>query len=338
MSNLSVATWFGNNSLTLEHNNELIDLKVTFDSPTSPSFLCKTLAAHIKDNTWLNNVQQDQLCKVISVYGSHIVSDYNNLPEAPGFHHKIDTGNAKPVASQFCCLPQSKEEFVRTKILKVLKQGMIRPSKSPWASPIVVVPKKGNKLCMCVNYILLNKVKISDHYLLPRISNILASFGGSQWFSNIDLFIGFHQILVEEANQPKTAFVIKWGQYEYIHMPFGLKGTPCTFQRIMNGVFEGLIGDFVTVYLDDITIYSKTFDKHLQHLKLCLDCIKSANLSVNAEKFILAVQQLKLLGHMVSAFGKHPDPEKCNHKLTYTHQCQSGVILPWVGRVLPSVH
>ncbi|KAJ9063309.1 hypothetical protein DSO57_1039726 [Entomophthora muscae] len=183
MSSLSVTTWFADNSWTLEHNDELIDLKVTFDSPTGPSFLCKPLAAQIKDNTWLNNVQQDQLHKVISTYSSHIVSDYDNLPKAPGFRHKIDTGNTKPVASWFYRLPQSREEFVRTKILKLLKQGMIRPSKSPWASPIVVVPKKGNKLHMCVNYIPLNKVTISDHYPLPRISDILASFGvhsGSQ--------------------------------------------------------------------------------------------------------------------------------------------------------------
>ncbi|KAJ9051102.1 hypothetical protein DSO57_1039683 [Entomophthora muscae] len=289
MSDLSVTTWFADNSWTLEHNNELIDLNVTFDSPTGPSFLCKPLAAQIKDNTWLNNVQQAQLQEVISAYSSHIVLDYNNLPEAPGFRHEIDTGNAKPVASWFYQLPQSKEELVCTEILKLLKQGMIRPSKSPWASPIVVVPKKGNKLHMCVNYISLNKVTISDHYPLPHISDILASFGGSQWFSNIDLFSRFHQILVEETNQPKTAFVTKWGQYEYVRMLFGLKGAPRTFQRIMNGVFKGLIGEFVTVYLDDITIYSKTFDKHLQHLKLCLDLIKSANLSVNAKKSILAV-------------------------------------------------
>ncbi|KAJ9056480.1 hypothetical protein DSO57_1032661 [Entomophthora muscae] len=131
MSNLSVITWFANNGWTHEHNNELIDLKVTFDSPTGPSFLCEPLVAQIKDNTWLNNIQQDQLRKVISAYSSHIVSDYNNLPKAPGFHHEIDTGNTKPVASWFYCLPQSKEEFVHTKILKLLKQGMIRPSKSP---------------------------------------------------------------------------------------------------------------------------------------------------------------------------------------------------------------
>ncbi|KAJ9061020.1 hypothetical protein DSO57_1039623 [Entomophthora muscae] len=213
MSKLSVTTRFADNRWTLEHNNELIDLKVTFNSPTGPSFLCGPLAAQVKDNTWLNNVQQAQLHEVISAYSSYIVSDYNDLPEAPRFRHEIDTGDAKPVASWFYRLPQSKKEFVQNEILKLLKQGMIRPSKYPWASPIVVVPKKGNKLHMCVNYIPLNKVTISDHYPMPRISDILASFGGSQWFSNIDLFSGFHQILVEEANQPKTAFVTKWGQY-----------------------------------------------------------------------------------------------------------------------------
>ncbi|KAJ9076207.1 hypothetical protein DSO57_1039654 [Entomophthora muscae] len=185
-------------------------------------------------------------------------------------------------------------------------------------------------VCHCIP---LNKVTISDHYPLPRISDILASFGGSQWFSNIDLFSGFHQILVEEADQPKTAFVTKWGQYEYICMPFGLKGAPCTFQHIMNGVFKGLIGDFVTVYLDDITIYSKTFNEHLQHLKLCLDRIKSANLSVNAEKSILAVQQLKLLGHMVDAFGKHPDPDKCNALTNWPTPTNANQVSSFLGLV-----
>ncbi|KAJ9052388.1 hypothetical protein DSO57_1034639 [Entomophthora muscae] len=109
MSDLSVTTRFADNGWTLEHNNELIDLKVTLDSPTGPSFLCKPLAAQIKDNTWLNNVQQAHLQEVISAYSSHIVSDYNDLPEAPGFCHEIDTGDPKPVASRFYHLSQSKE-------------------------------------------------------------------------------------------------------------------------------------------------------------------------------------------------------------------------------------
>lgn len=117
----------------------------------------------------------------------------------------------------------------------------------------------------------------------------MASFGGTTWFSNIDLFSGFHQISVKTENQPKTAFVTKWGQYKYTRMPFGLKGAPRTFQRIMNQVFNGLIGEFVTVYLDDITIFSKTFEDHLKHLTICFDRIKDANLSINAEKSILAV-------------------------------------------------
>ncbi|KAJ9067021.1 hypothetical protein DSO57_1039824 [Entomophthora muscae] len=142
MSNLSVTTQFADNRWTLEHNNELIDLKVTFDSPTGPFFLCKPLAAQIKDNTWLNNVQQAQLQEVISVYSSHIVSDYNDLPEASGFCHEIDTSDTKPVASQFYRLPQSKEEFVQNEIIKLLKQGMIRPSKSPWASPLWLYPRR----------------------------------------------------------------------------------------------------------------------------------------------------------------------------------------------------
>lgn len=186
---------------------------------------------------------------------------------------------------------------------------------------------------MCVNFIPLNKVTITDHYPLPRISDILSSFGGASWFSNIDLFSGFHQVLVNPDDQAKTAFVTKWGQFEYIRMPFGLKGAPRTFQRMMNQVFAGYIGDFVTVYLDDITIYSTSFEEHLTHLEKCLDRIKEANLGINAEKSILAVRTLHLLGHVIDAKGKRPDPEKIEAIMGWPQPKNGDQVLSFLGLV-----
>ncbi|KAJ9059667.1 hypothetical protein DSO57_1039795 [Entomophthora muscae] len=259
MSDLGITTRYTNNCWTVECNGKEFPLSVFFNSSHTEEFLCEPVARSIHNNPWLSPDQKVQLASVVDLFSTNIVEDSDNFPEASRFEHKIDTGDARPIASRFYCLSHFKESFVKSEVQRLLKQGLIKPSKSPWSFPLVAVLKKGGKQQMCVNCIPFNKVIISNKYPLPCISDILALFGGALWFSNIDLFSGFHQILVRPEDQPKTAFVTKWGQYKYTHMPFGLKNTPLTFQHIMNQVFNSLIWDFVTVYLDKIIIYSKTF-------------------------------------------------------------------------------
>ena len=132
---------------------------------------------------------------------------------------------------------------------------------------MVVVCKKSGDIPLCVDYRALNNVTVKDAHPLPRIQDSFDALAGAHIFSLLDLQSGYHQVPVAEADQPKTAFATPFGLYEYKRMPFGLCGAPGTFQRLMNSVMAEHLFKFLLVYLDDLLVYSKTFEEHLQHLE-----------------------------------------------------------------------
>ncbi|GES85362.1 retroviral-like aspartic protease 1 [Rhizophagus clarus] len=144
---------------------------------------------------------------------------------------------------------------------------VIRPSKSPWASPVTLAKKKTGNYRFCVDYRKLNAVTITDAYPLPRIDELLERYRTAKWFTSLDLAAGFHQVEMAEEDKEKTAFICSKGLYEYNVMPFGLKNAPGTFQRLMDEILSEYIGEFVVVYIDDIMIYSKSFEEHMEHLE-----------------------------------------------------------------------
>ena len=163
--------------------------------------------------------------------------------------------------------------------------GIIRRSYSPWASPVVIVGKKGGEKRFCVDYRKLNAVTKVDAYPLPRIDDLLDSLGGATWFSTIDLASGFWQISMHEEDIEKTAFITPSGLYEFVVMPFGLNNAPGTFQRLMNWVLRDYLGIFVAVYIDDVIIYTRgTMEQHLDHLRLVFRTLKKAMLKIKLKK------------------------------------------------------
>ena len=160
-----------------------------------------------------------------------------------------------------------KKEFLRQEIANMEKDGIIRKSTSPWASPVVIVDKKDGTYRICIDYRKLNKVTKPDAFPLPRIDDMLESFGDAQWFTTLDLASGYWQVEMNSDDAEKTAFVTPFGLYEFLVMPFGLSYAPATFQRLMNRVLQEFLGDFVAVYLDDVIIFAKgTFKQHIDHL------------------------------------------------------------------------
>src|SRR2546430_17565643 len=149
----------------------------------------------------------------------------------------------------------------------MLEQDLIQPSTSPWLFSIVVVKKKNGKFQFCVNYKLLNDITKKDNYPLPRIDELLDSLHEAQWFTTLDLASGYWQIKVKPEDQEKTAFITKFGTYEFKVMPFGLCSAPATFQRTMDKVLKAIKDLFVMVYLDDVIIYSKTLSDNWKHLE-----------------------------------------------------------------------
>ena len=147
--------------------------------------------------------------------------------------HIIITEEVPPIKKRAYRTAPKENEFIKEEIDDMLKQGLIQPSASPWSFPVVVVKKKNGKLRFCVNYKPLNDITKKDNYPLPRIDELLDSLQDAQWFTTLDLASGYWQIKVRKEDQEKTAFITKYGTYEFKVMPFGLCNAPATFQRTM---------------------------------------------------------------------------------------------------------
>ena len=172
--------------------------------------------------------------------------------------HEIRTEEgAKPPSRPPYRLSPSEQDEMEEQVKDLLAQGFIRPSASPYGAPILFVPKKDGRWCMCIDYRALNKQTVKDQFPLPRIDSLLERLGQAKVFTKLDLASGYHQIAMEETSIQKTAFRTNRGQFEFLVMPFGLCNAPASFQRLMNKVFADNIGTFIAVYLDDILIFSR---------------------------------------------------------------------------------
>lgn len=160
---------------------------------------------------------------------------------------------------------------LKKQLWELQEKGYIRPSSSPYRSPVLFVKKKDGSLRMCIDYRLLNEVTIKNKYPLPRIDDLFDQLKGAKYFSKIDLRLGYYQLKIWLIDLPKTAFIICYGQYEFIVMPFGLTNAPAYFMNLMNKVFMEELDKFVVVFIDDILIYSKSAEEHKQHLRVILN-------------------------------------------------------------------
>ena len=173
------------------------------------------------------------------------------------------------------------------------------------------MPKRDGTTRFCIGYRRLNQLTIPDSHPLPRIDVSLEALGGSKWFSTLDLKSGFHQVSIAEEDRPKTAFSIPGsGLWQWRVLPFGLINSPSVFERLMERVFAGLTFLILLIYLDDIIVYSKTFEEHLKNLRLILERLKEANLKLNPKKCNLLCTKVSFLGHEVSETGIATDSSK----------------------------
>ena len=234
----------------------------------------------------------------------------------------IDTGDSPPIRSRPYTLPLKHYEWVQREIESLEWAGVIKKSMSNWASPIVIVPKKSApgeppKRRLCIDFRKVNEIQqevlterkkrgqISLHPL-PKIDEMYARLKGMKVFSTIDLRSGYYHIALGKDSTAKTAFVMPFGKYKFLMIPFGLAQAPAYFQLLMNQVLEGL--SFAMTYLDDILIFSNSEEEHLLHLEEVFCQLRKAGLKQS--KCNYSKSQIHYLGHLISEDGISPLPDK----------------------------
>jgi len=178
-------------------------------------------------------------------------------PQRGGVLDRSSTGDGSGIDGPYRMAPAELVEL-KKQIEELMEKQFIRPSTSPWGAPVLLVKKKDGSSRLCVDYRQLNKITIKNKYPLPRIDNLMDHLHGSSVFSKIDLWPGYHQILVKSDDVQKTAFRSRYGHYEYVVMPFGVTNAPAVFMDYMNRIFRSFLDKFVVVFIHDILIYSKT--------------------------------------------------------------------------------
>ncbi|KAI5148608.1 hypothetical protein ENBRE01_0423 [Enteropsectra breve] len=224
--------------------------------------------------------------------------------------HSIETQGQGPVTQRNLQIPKFWENEIDKTVKKLKQAGIIRDSMSPWASSIIPVKKKDGEIRLCIDFRGLNNITKKDCYPIPRIDEILDELSGANYFTCLDATSGYYQIEIVEADKEKTAFRWKGGLYEFNRMPFGLCNAPATFQRAMDVVFNNIRGVFVLPYLDDIIIYSKTAEDHINHLKIIAERLLQANIALNKKKCKFFKTELEILGNIVSGNSVKPAKSK----------------------------
>lgn len=227
--------------------------------------------------------------------------------------HEINLTDETPFKEPFRRISPALYQDVREHIAEMLAADAIRLSQSPFSSNVVVVRKKEGSIRLCIDFRKLNLRTVKDAYAIPRIEDSLHLLVGSRFFSKLDLKAGYWQVELKEEDKRKTAFQVgNLGFYECNRMPFGVCNAPATFQRLM----ERAMGDInlrdCLIYLDDIIIFSDTFESHLDRLDAVFQRIHQQNLKLKAPKCEFFKSEVTYLGHVVSEDGVGTDPEKIN--------------------------
>lgn len=223
--------------------------------------------------------------------------------------HSIHVGNAAPIHQKSYRLPYSRREALHQELDKMLEGEIIRPSTSPWASPVVLVPKKDGGIRFCVDYRKLNSIAKFDAYPMPRAEEVFERVGNAKVISTLDLSKGYWQIPMEETSREMTAFATPFGLYEFEVMPFGLHNAPATFQRLINHVLRG--GEaYSSAYIDDIVVFSQNWEDHFKHLRDVFTRLQTAGLTLRADKCRYGLKEAHYLGHVIGGGKIKPDEQK----------------------------
>src|SRR6267154_647706 len=235
-----------------------------------------------------------------------------DLPGTTEGYCHIETGDTPPIRQRaYRPSPQAREE-ISNQTQDMLKNGIIIPSESPWASPCVLVKKKDGTMRFCVDFRKLNLHSVPQRWPIPLLTDVweCLSQSNSSIFTTLDMRSGYFQIPMDTESRPKTAFVVQDGTYEYTRMPFGIQAGPAVFSRIMSHIFRGLTFKTMIVYIDDLMIFSKDFDTHMEALKEVFARLRRAGLKLHPKKCKFAMEEINFLEHKINGKGVSVDGKK----------------------------
>ena len=263
----------------------------------------------------LTKSQQKQLYELVSLHQDRFSLDGENMERTDTVQHEIDTGLNTAFRERLRQYSPSIQAIIDKEVVKMIQAGVIVPSKSAYASNLLLVRKPdpssegGVKNRVCASFVRLNQNTEKDSYPLPGIQYIYDKIGKSKWFTTMDLLSGFWQVIIKPEHRNKTAFITARGLYEFVVMPFGLCNAPATFQRLMDVVVLPEYRDFIETYIDDLMTHSMDFDSHLKHLDILFKQLRTHKLIVKLNKCRFAQLEVKFLGHIISQNSLKTNPE-----------------------------
>ncbi|GBO40891.1 Retrovirus-related Pol polyprotein from transposon 297 [Araneus ventricosus] len=257
----------------------------------------------------LKNFEKSSLINLLNKYKSLFAQEISDLGECSIIQHEIHLTDNIPTRQKLYRVPYNLKPEMKRQINILLDAGIIQPSKSAYAAPVLLVQKSDGSYRLVSDLRKLNSKTIPDNFPLPNLSEMIDMLSGAKYFTLMDLTSGFHQMSMHPDHSHLTAIITEFGLFEYKRIPFGLKNANASFQRLISIVLVGLNDLKVACYIDDVVVASNSFQEHIERLELVFQRLRTANLKVKPSKCSFLQQQITYLGHTVREVQVLPDPK-----------------------------
>jgi len=342
---------FSNETLTLpkatvlgvaeDVSESLVDcINTDTDQPTKPQRKKRNKALYVKLlRNKLNHLSQEEreILEPVLMKYAHVFhdEDTNDFKSTDIIERQILGGDARPIRRPQYRTPFALRDKMKAQVENMLRKDVIRHSTSPWSAPAILVLKRSPdgkpKFRFCVDFRAVNSVTKFDSYPLPVFEETTAYLFGSKYFSVLDCYSGFSQVSIKDEHRERTAFTVSSGHYEFNRLPFGLSNSPASFQRLMDVMLKDLVGPECWVFIDDLTVFSRTAEEHAQRLENVLWRLEKANLQLHPGKCEFARSRVKCLGYVLSSDGVSASADKVKAVQEYPVQKNAKDVRAYLG-------